>query len=43
MGVGDGVEGVSKKEKGHGRQCGDCCGERGIRGLKGNVKKYNKD
>ena len=35
---------MSKKEKGlMDMTHGDCWGEGGIRGLKGNVKKYNND
>ena len=39
---GEGVEGLSKKEKrthGHGQQCGDCWENAGLRGLNGNGEK----
>ena len=37
---------IEKKEKrthGHGKQCGDCWGEGGIKALNDNGKKYDKD
>ena len=43
-GVGDGgIEQKGKRTHGYGQQYSDCWGERGIRGLNGNGKKYNKD
>ena len=36
------IEQNRKRTHGCGLQCGDCWGW-GIRGLKGNVRKYNKD
>ena len=39
------MERLSKKEKGltdNGQQCGDCGGERGLRGLNGNGKNIIK-
>ena len=39
-----GSEGIEQKGKRtHGQQYSDCWGEVGIRGLKGNGTKYNKD
>ena len=38
---GGGTEQKGKRTHGHGQQCGDCRGEGGVRGLKGNGKKYN--
>ena len=40
---GRGSEQRGKRTHGHGQQCGDCWGKGGIRGLKGNGIKYNKD
>ena len=40
--VGGEIEQKGKRTHGHGQQCGDCCGEAGIRGLNGN-EKFNKD
>ena len=36
--AGGGIEQKGKRTHGHGQQCGDCWGEEGIRGLKGNGK-----
>ena len=40
---GGGTEQKGKGTHGHGQQCGDCWWEVGIRGLKGNGKKYHED
>ena len=40
---GGGIEQRGKRAHGHGQQCGDYLGAGGIRGLKCNGKKYNKD
>ena len=40
---GGGTEQKGKRAHGHGQQCGDCWGERGVRALNGDGKKYNKD
>ena len=40
---GGGIEQKGKGPHGHGQQCGDCCGEEGIRGINGDGEKYNKD
>ena len=42
-GMGRGIEQKGKRIHGHGQQCGDCWGERFIRRLNGNRKKYHKD
>ena len=39
---GGGIEQKGKRTRGHGQQCGDCWGERGIRGLNGNGKNVIK-
>ena len=39
---GEGIEQKGKRTHGHEQECSDCCGERGIRDLNGNGKKYNK-
>ena len=33
-----GIKQKGKRTRGHGQQCGDCQGEEGIKGLKGNGK-----
>ena len=35
---GGGIEQQGKGTHGHGRQCGDCWGERGVKGQNGNGK-----
>ena len=35
---GGGTEQKGKRTHGHGQQCDDCCGEKGIQGLNGNGK-----
>ena len=39
---GGGIKQKGIRTHGCGQQCGDCYGEVGMRGLNGNVKKYNK-
>ena len=39
---GEGIEQKGKRTHGRGQWCGDCWGEGGIRGLRGNVKNIIK-